>query len=416
MALHLFRRHRLECEAGFPEDSRTGEFDERKKGWKRCACLLFASGTLGGRFKRKHTGKADWEQARAVVATWEAADTWEDPAPASPTAPPVPIEPPPPPARDPARISLVDAGKVFLASRKGKQLKTSTLSKYRTFITQVTAFATARGYVFVDQFTITDVDVFYATWALGPRTKGKRLSTLRAYFRFCRTRKWLAENPVSDDVKPPIGANRAANKAPFSDDELERILAACDAVRVDWKNQTGTGTWTGEEVKDLIWLMLFTGYRISDAVFFDIGRLEGNQIFIRAKKNGGDVFAYVPDWLRDRLHARARRCGRRPFIIQSERLETATNNWRRRLARVFEQAGTFDEPATPHRFRHTFIRILLQRGVPIADVADLTGDDEATIRRHYGRWVPERQARLTRILQDAFSDKPKLALIHGGRT
>jgi hypothetical protein len=53
----------------------------------------------------------------------------------------------------------------------------------------------------------------------------------------------------------------------------------------------------------------------------------------------------------------------------------------------------------------------LQRGVPIADVADLLGDDEKTVRGHYSRWVPERQARLTKILKDAFDDKPKPKLV-----
>jgi hypothetical protein len=44
--------------------------------------------------------------------------------------------------------------------------------------------------------------------------------------------------------------------------------------------------------------------------------------------------------------------------------------------------------------------------VPVADVADLLGDDEKTVRDHYARWVPERQARLTKILEDAFDDTP----------
>ena len=76
-----------------------------------------------------------------------------------------------------------------------------------------------------------------------------------------------------------------------------------------------------------------------------------------------------------------------------------------------ELAGKFDETPTPHRFRHTFARILLQRGVPVADVADLLGDDEKTVREHYSRWVPERQARLTKILKEAFDDKPKPKLV-----
>jgi integrase len=78
-------------------------------------------------------------------------------------------------------------------------------------------------------------------------------------------------------------------------------------------------------------------------------------------------------------------------------------------------AGPFEEPPTPHRFRHTFARILLEKGVPVADVADLLGDDEKTVREHYARWVPERQARLTRILQDAFDGRPKLTEIQGRR-
>jgi len=40
------------------------------------------------------------------------------------------------------------------------------------------------------------------------------------------------------------------------------------------------------------------------------------------------------------------------------------------------------------------------------------------VLKHYARWVPERQARLTRILQEALSEKaapPKLVAISGKR-
>ena len=48
------------------------------------------------------------------------------------------------------------------------------------------------------------------------------------------------------------------------------------------------GVWTGEDLKDLIWLMLYTGFRTSDATLFSIGRLHADQAFIRAKENGGE--------------------------------------------------------------------------------------------------------------------------------
>jgi integrase len=412
MALHLYRRHRFDCAAGHPNEFRSSEFDERRKGQGlKCRCLIQISGTLAGRFSRRTTGTADWAEARSIAGAFEKAGSWTD----TPLAPEIP-DTKPTPAK--SRVSVVDGCKVFLANRESANLASATLRKYQTFTKQIAAYADSKGYVFLDQITADDIDLFWANWKLGARAKGKRLTTLRAFFRFCANRKWIPESPVTSDIKAPVGSNKAANKAPFTDDEVKRILDACDQVKVEWKNETGLGVWTGEDLKDLIWLMLYTGFRISDATLFSMKRLHGDQVFIRAKKNGGDVFAYLPDWLRDRLQARAAQYGERPFIVaRSDRLETVTNIWRRRIAKAFEVAGPFDEPATPHRFRHTFARILLQRGVPVADVADLLGDDEKTVREHYARWVPERQARLTRILKDAFEGQPKptLTVLPGGR-
>jgi len=45
MALNLYRRHRRDFKSRHPEEFRSSEFDERKKGWKRCECAMFASGT-----------------------------------------------------------------------------------------------------------------------------------------------------------------------------------------------------------------------------------------------------------------------------------------------------------------------------------------------------------------------------------
>lgn len=398
MALNLYRRHREACEAGRPFDARTGEFEERKRDWKRCACLIFASGTLGGKFSRRCLNTAEWDRARLVAADYESANSWTE-RPVEPQ-----VEPPP----EKPRVSIAVACQAFVTNREAAGLKGATLRKYHTFAKQIRDFADGLGYVMLDQFTPDDIDRFWVNWKLGPRAKGKRLTTLRAFFRFCVNRKWIPESPVSSDIKAPVGSSRAANKAPFTDEEINRIIAACDEVKVEWKNETGTGEWTGEDLKDLIWLMLYTGFRISDATLFSIKRLHNDQVFVRAKKNGGDVFAYVPDWLQGRLRARVARFGDRPFIVaRSDRLETITNIWRRRLTKAFEAAGSFDETPTPHRFRHTFARILLQKGVPVADVADLLGDDEKTVREHYARWVPERQERLTRILKDAFSERPK---------
>jgi integrase len=403
VALKLYRRHRKECEGKHSEDAVSGEFEEGRRGWKKCACLIHFSGTLGGKYSRRQTGKSQWEEAKAVVQAFEATGAWD-------AKPPVPA-----PASEPtdSRMSIADAVTVFISLREGEKIAGATLRKHKTFVKQLTEFTDSRGYVMLDQITRSDMDRFYAGMKLGLRSKAKRLSALRGFFRFCVNREWIVKSPVSSDLKPPIGSSRIANKIPFTDEELERIVNACDMLgEVKWSNRRREGVWTGEDAKDFIWTLVYTGLRISDVALFSIERLQGNEVFLRAKKNGGDVFAYLPDWLRDRLIARSKKYGAELFRIgESDRLDTMTDIWRRKLNKAFELAGKFDFVPTPHRFRHTFARILLQRGVPVADVADLLGDDEETIRTHYSRWVPARQARLTKILQEAFEDKPKPKIV-----
>lgn len=209
MALHLYRRHRPGCEGGHAEKVRSGEFEERKKGWKRCACVIFISGTLGGRFSRKATGTADWHDAHQCAETYENADSWTG----IPKSAPVPI-PEPAPAMRP-RITIEDACKVFLATREAC-VAYPTYRKYKTFTKQLQAFAASRGYVLLEQFKPADIDVFFTTSTLGPRSKAKMLERLRSFFRFAVNREWLPKSPVSSDLKPPTGSHRLVNKAPFT--------------------------------------------------------------------------------------------------------------------------------------------------------------------------------------------------------
>ncbi len=418
--LALYRRHRQNCKGNHSHNTRSSEYDERKKGWKRCECPIFLSGTLSGTFRRQNTGKWEWLDAQPIAAAFETCGTWSGKIPVSPQ----PASSATTPQAGP--ITIADAVKAYLANREGAKISPDTLRKYRTFTKQLSTFAESRGYVLVEQITAGDVDVFYGTWKLGPRAKGKGLGKLRSFFRFCAKRKWVSMDitdpksvgPVSSDLKQPVGASSVVNKVPFTDDELNRILHACDKMKpISWSNSLGRGVWTGEDVKDFIWVMVYTGLRISDVALFTMNRLKGNEVFLRAKKNGGDVFTIFPSWLVEKLQNRAKVHGPRPFVVgRSDRLATVTDMWRRKINSVFALAGSFEETPTPHRFRHTFARILLQRGVPVADVADLLGDDEKTVREHYARWVPERQARLTRILQEAFDDKPRpkiVAINHG---
>src|ERR1700753_1080114 len=81
MNLGLYRRHRRNCKAGHKEESRSGAFEVRKKGWKRCDSPIFASGTLNKKFKRQSTGVSNWDDAKAATTEWVEAGCWDGTVP-----------------------------------------------------------------------------------------------------------------------------------------------------------------------------------------------------------------------------------------------------------------------------------------------------------------------------------------------
>jgi hypothetical protein len=60
MALKLYRRRRKGRNGGHPEDARTGQFEEGRRGWKRCACIIGVAGIPCKKFNRRQTGETDW--------------------------------------------------------------------------------------------------------------------------------------------------------------------------------------------------------------------------------------------------------------------------------------------------------------------------------------------------------------------
>jgi len=122
------------------------------------------------------------------------------------------------------------------------------------------------------------MDRFYASWNDGIRAKAKKLDRLKGFIQFCKKRKWLTEN-IAEDLEAPEGSSIPANKTPFTDEELNRIYSACDALGGPKPPGPGYRQWGGEDVKDFIMLSIYTGLRISDASTFDITqRLKGNDV------------------------------------------------------------------------------------------------------------------------------------------
>jgi integrase len=423
MALNLYRRHRRKCSAGHEEDSKSGELQERRKGWKRCGCPITAAGVLNRKFDRRNTDQTAWERAKAVAESWEKAGMWDG----TPSAPPVPE-----PAAETDHLMTVDrAVKAFIDEHKEHSAR-NTIRKYMLITDKLKRYSESLGYISLNRWGPNDVREFRSSWKVGAQTAAKNMSVVKSFFQFCLANEWMDRNPAKL-VKNLRGRSsedtRNQQKLPFTEDELKRIYECCDTQygkqevkwsrvvhhhRVEGEYARYNLKWTGQDLADFISVSTYTGLRISDVATFNINRMKATgEVHIRTTKSGTHVYTWVPEWLQERIRARAQERG--PLIFgehKTQDMNVVTDLWRRKLKKLWSLCGPWPEPPTPHRFRHTFARILLERpGVEVRDVAELLGNSAEMVRKHYAAWVPERQERLTRVLKAAFGQRTKPKLV-----
>lgn len=437
----LLRRHRTTCAAKRPVDSYTTEVEERRRGFTHCQCKIYAHGTLGGEFRKLATKARDWETARAVLAPYLAAGSW-----ASTT------QPPPPPAPGPAGngdkdrspapgTKIEDAVQTYLRELDEIKAAETTKKKYREVLGQLQRFSGDRGLRFLEEWKPAIVRQFRNSWDVKQSTKTGKMSLVKPFFELFVEDEILESNPARIKTR----RNRAARmgedqesepRNPYSDAEIERMLQACReygrpkerlwARTGEARSLTGERSknrplvdiaaycdyhrkHTGEDLADFINLSRLTGLRISDVATFNADRLQPTgELKIRPTKNGVWVCTWVPEWVQEMIRRRAAIHG--PLIFGAHRtqnMHSITDGWRKKLNALWEACGPWKQRPTHHRFRHTFIRVLLEHDVKLKTVAELVGDTEETVLRHYGQWMPERQANLTRQLREAFRDTPR---------
>jgi len=312
MPLILYRRHRKHCEARYPEDFVSGEFDETRRGWKKCGCLIHVSGTLGGMFKRKQTGKSNWDEAKAVAAQWEKAGSWTDVDPAVATSTSI-VEPfsiaEPVSDRRVSSITIERAVRAF-SSEFSEYAAPNTHKKYKLILGKLIAFSKNKGYLMLDQWGPIDVREFRSSWSVSPQTAAKNMSTVKTFFEFCFSNEWISRNParlVKAQRSRDSGDRRNEQKLPFSDQELREMYDACETEygkqEIKWSrtihHQRVSGEyvrynfkWSGRDIADFISVSVYTGLRISDVSTF-LDELGGNVRFSEDEIPGLDAYAAI---------------------------------------------------------------------------------------------------------------------------
>ncbi|MPY87559.1 MAG: tyrosine-type recombinase/integrase [Luteitalea sp.] len=388
MPLTIYRRHTEKCPYyGKPRNARNNRACQRR-------CPIYVQGSLGGEYVRMSLDLTYWEPAAELVASWEKAGRIERaqcPAQARGTSTPQaaariaprlqPASQPEasPLAEDPTTIPIPGAIARFRASLKSQNLSWETLGKYRTLLTRLANWCEHESLIMVSELSVTRMDDFRGTWKDGPNYATKNLERLRAFFEFCVARDWIDRNSAKAVKAPQVDV---LPTLPFTDEEMARIVAACDRVR---------GKDNQDRMRAFVLTMRYSGLRISDMVALHPAQRVGTKLRLYTTKTGVPVFVPLPDFVNDALD-KIQRPGHPYFTTGNGKLTTHATNWSGKLQSLFELAEV--ENGRSHRFRDTFSCSLLEQGVSDVTVAMLLGNTPAIVQKHYAPWIKSRQVAL----------------------
>lgn len=371
--LTIYRRHKLNCE-------------HRKEGrkYRRCRCPIWVDGFLAGQEIRKSLNTADWQKSQDHVREWEASGQVASQ-----------------PEREPVTIEC--ARDEFLRELKARNLRETSIDKYRVLFRQMVTFAQQSGRRYIKEFDLQALRQFRASWSNRNLSALKKLERLRGFFRFALDSKWVSENYASKIVNPKVTDRPTL---PFSREEMIQILASCDRYG---ENRGQTGSSDERRVRALVLLLRYTGMRIGDAVTLKRMRIKGNKLFLYTAKTGTPVYCPLPNTVIEALEASPRTNEDYFFWTGESKTKSTVGNWQRALKRLFRLAGVPGGHA--HRFRDTFAVELLLAGVPIERVSILLGHSSLRVtERHYAPWVRSRQEQLEADVRRTWETDPSVSV------
>jgi site-specific recombinase XerD len=276
--LSLYRRHEDACRF-------------RAKGVRhiKCSCPIWMDGyDQKGKRRRQSLKTRSWPHAQARLVEIEGGR----------------VEIPKPAEHSP-RLAVAIAS--YLDDCRARKLEPSTIVSYTNTLDHLVASFPNRSVAGTDlvaltkfrnerKIAATDSDPARSVTA---STSSKEIQTLRAFFKFCKARKWVADNPAKE-LKAPKSDRLPT--MPFTDAEVTRILEACG--RIDNPNPREIHR-ARLRARALVLTLLYSGFRISDAVKLRRADLDmkTGQLMVRLMKTRAPLYIRLPQVALDALAA-----------------------------------------------------------------------------------------------------------------
>ena len=344
--LVLWRRHIQNCSHA-----------HQGRKYLKCRCPVWIDWRLSGRRVRKPLNLRDWQAAQIKARQLEAEGDITELIP----------------------LTLEQAGKKFLADAKARELRDSSIYKYKLLLKQLDAFAQARGYIFLASLGVDELRAFRASWFNKNLSARKKLEHLKSFFNFCYDSGWVKRNPAKP-IKPP--KVKEPQVLPFSDAEMKKILKACDSHPISAR---------ATQLRALVLLMRHSGLRIGDACTLKRERIRRGVLELYTAKSGTKVQIPLNPVVIQAL-GKIPKTNEFYFWSGTSKRETGVKVWENTFSKMFTRAGI---DGHSHQLRHTFAASLLQKSVSMENVSTLLGHRNIKItQKYYASWVPGRQKQL----------------------
>jgi integrase/recombinase XerC len=257
------------------------------------------------------------------------------------------------------------------------RLKPSTVDLYRRGLSHLTAWCDSAKVKNLPDLGIEKLRIYRETWTCRPVTAARRIDRLKIFLGFCLESGWIQKNPAKS-LKPP--EVKVIGKAPFTEGELQSIFEACGKLVT-----RGTyGKANVKRVRAFIYILRYTGPRISDAAKLEVRHVSEGKVLLRTEKTGTVVWIPIPEFAVDAL-GEVPRVGEFYFQTGHAKAKTVRGGWDRTIRTILTLAGV--KHGSAHAFRTTLAVDLLNKGVPVETVAVILGNSPAIVMKHYAPFV-----------------------------
>lgn len=264
----------------------------------------------------------------------------------------------------------------------------STLRRYSGTLTPLCEFMD----VPVSDVTTDRLKAYRGVHKVADGTWRSEIGQLRTFFAWCVSEhKWIQENPAKP-LRLPKADDLAT--APLTPDEVSALIGACDQIR---NIDPGETEYIRRRSRALVYILLYSGLRISDVAALERSALVGRHLTLRIIKTGVRQKVLLHESAANALAVLPSVNPKYFFWSGSSDLQTCVGGLRRVISALGRLAKVH---AHPHRFRDTFAVELLTNGADIRTVQQLLGHTSVrTTEKHYAHFVAAHQ----RLLDDAAS-------------